>query len=380
MPLKTYKRRWDTARCLYAAAGVLFGLAGYLTYGAITSPAPESTPQGETASVSKTTLIGNPIRDTQLGWRVLGRNPLREQVDESLPEPDPETWRKITLRMTKADGHCLDIELLRPLFWLDFHEAEPGSTIFLDLPEMGAQGEAEVTSITACPQIEPDDGRGRPIVTGKFIHQSANVIDLHLDGLEKPIGCTANHPFWSEDRQEFIEAAELEQGEYVHTRLPGPIRVTRIAPRPGKHPVYNLEIHGEHVYEVSRAGVLVHNAYPRFWTSTKVFRGNKVFQRSDLFDPAMVSSWKVKGKVVTGTNLQRMASGRAPIGHDGMAVNLHHLTQRQSGAIAEVAGGMHQTYYGTLHINTGRLPSGIQRADFDKWRKNYWIMRALVLQ
>jgi hypothetical protein len=113
----------------------------------------------------------------------------------------------------------------------------------------------------------------------------------------------------------------------------------------------------------------------QFWTKDTVFQGNKVFQRDDLFDPNLMTSWKVKGKTVQGTNLERMASGRAPIGYDGQSVNMHHLIQTQDGAIAEVAGGMHQRYYSTLHINTGELPSGINRAAFDKWREAYWMNR-----
>lgn len=113
----------------------------------------------------------------------------------------------------------------------------------------------------------------------------------------------------------------------------------------------------------------------QFWTKDTVFQGNKVFQRNDLFDPNLMTSWKVKGKTIRGTNLERMATGRAPVGVDGKPVNLHHLIQTQDGAIAEVAGGMHQQYYRTLHINTGELPSGINRSLFDKWRSDYWINR-----
>jgi len=93
-----------------------------------------------------------------------------------------------------------------------------------------------------------------------------------------------------------------------------------------------------------------------------------------------MTSWKDKGKTIHGTNLERMATGRAPVGLDGKSVNLHHLIQTQDGAIAEVAGGMHQRYYNTLHINTGELPSGINRSVFDKWREAYWMNRVQDFQ
>lgn len=74
------------------------------------------------------------------------------------------------------------------------------------------------------------------------------------------IGCTANHPFWSEDRQEFVEAGHLQVGERVRTRLDEVAAVVSIKPRPPTAWVYNLEVQGEHVYEVGPSGVLVHNA------------------------------------------------------------------------------------------------------------------------
>ncbi|WLD93035.1 HNH/ENDO VII family nuclease [Alkalihalobacillus sp. AL-G] len=114
----------------------------------------------------------------------------------------------------------------------------------------------------------------------------------------------------------------------------------------------------------------------KYWDNVIEFNGNKVYPRNDLFDPNTISSWKVKGKTVTGTNAERMASGRAPIGYDGKSINLHHLTQTQSGSITEVGQSFHQKYYSILHINTGGLPSGINRAEFDAWKKGYWINRS----
>jgi hypothetical protein len=115
----------------------------------------------------------------------------------------------------------------------------------------------------------------------------------------------------------------------------------------------------------------------QFWNKDTIFDGNRVFQRDDLFDPNLMTSWKVRGKTVHGSNLERMATGRAPIGIDGKSVNLHHLTQTQDGAIAEVAGGMHDEFYKILHINTGQLPSGINRSLFGSWREAYWQNRIL---
>jgi hypothetical protein len=95
-----------------------------------------------------------------------------------------------------------------------------------------------------------------------------------------------------------------------------------------------------------------------------------------LFDPNVVSSWKVKGKTVTGTNIDRMADGLAPIGKDGRSVNLHHMIQNQNGPIAEVTQQFHKENHSIIHINPNTIPSGINRSKFGSWKKQYWKNRA----
>ncbi|NKK97341.1 filamentous hemagglutinin N-terminal domain-containing protein [Rhizobium leguminosarum bv. viciae] len=117
----------------------------------------------------------------------------------------------------------------------------------------------------------------------------------------------------------------------------------------------------------------------KFWSQEPLqFQGNKVYQRNDLFDPNLVTSWREGGKVITGTNVERMASGRAPIGTDGKSVNLHHITQTQSGPIAELTQSFHQSNGSVIHINPNTIPSGIDRAAFDIWKAEYWENRAAI--
>jgi len=92
-----------------------------------------------------------------------------------------------------------------------------GATVYLDLAELGAEGPAEVVSVEPCPAIGPPPSEGCRIVTGTFAHAAGNVVDLTVEGLDEPIGTTANHPFWSEDRRAFIPAGELRQGETLRT-------------------------------------------------------------------------------------------------------------------------------------------------------------------
>ncbi|WP_375620542.1 HNH/ENDO VII family nuclease [Bartonella sp. TS25HLJMH] len=72
------------------------------------------------------------------------------------------------------------------------------------------------------------------------------------------------------------------------------------------------------------------------------FKGQKVYQEDELFDPETVSSWKEKGHIITGTNVERMASGRAPIGVDCRPIMLHPVTQEQDSPLVEVLYSFYQ--------------------------------------
>ena len=121
---------------------------------------------------------------------------------------------------------------------------------------MGVLGWATLTDVDENVAIQPGPGN---VVTGTFAHVSDAVIDLQIEGQPKPIGCTTTHPFWSVDRQDFVEAGRLQQGERVQLYNGETKRVVQKLPRPGPVNVYNLEVYAEHVYRVTPDGVLTHN-------------------------------------------------------------------------------------------------------------------------
>jgi len=209
--------------------------------------------QPETVYVRK--LITQPIETIRVGQRVLGTNPNRDEL-EPFEEPDPETWRTIEVEQIKPSGKRLYATLLRPLEWIEEELDPQTNTIDLDLPELGAEGTAKVLRIGPCPPIAAGAGH---IVTATFKHEPDGELLTVTIG-DDQIGCTANHPFWSEDRQGFIEAGQLRQGERVRTRLEQVAAVVSIKPRPPTDWVYNLEVLGGHVYEVGPNGALVHSA------------------------------------------------------------------------------------------------------------------------
>ncbi|MBI1313419.1 hypothetical protein GC176_19185 [bacterium] len=157
-----------------------------------------------------------------------------------------------------------------------------GLVVEMDLPELGLTDLAWVTDIADVPEIETGDGQ---VVTATFHHSSGDVIDLTVEGIRsgragsepETIGTTGNHPFWSVDRQEYVQAGQLDVGERVLTFSGDTKRVVTKLPRPGPQPVYNLEVHAEHVYFVGQDGVLVHNSQSYISKAIK----NQNAQRAD---------------------------------------------------------------------------------------------------
>lgn len=246
-----FGRAWLAGCLLLAAYFALRAMPG--------SPLRQGSPPARNQQVSQPRT--KPIEQVDIFDRVLGKNPLLSADDRKIAEPDPTTWRVLRLRMTKDSGKLLYIKLARSLSWIREAQVQEGKSFFLALPEMGALGNAEVVAIEPCPPLKPGKGN---VVTGTFAHEADDsLITLRLSGGIDPIGVTANHPFWSEDRKDFVPVGQLQKGERVRTEN-GTAEVVAIATRavkPGEM-VYNLEVHGEHVYQVTAAGVLVHNNCP----------------------------------------------------------------------------------------------------------------------
>jgi hypothetical protein len=87
----------------------------------------------------------------------------------------------------------------------------------------------------------------------------ASVDVLGPDGSIETITGTTIHPVWSVDREDWVPLGELVQGETLQGEI-GLAVVLSITLSRVAQPVYNLEVHGEHVYQVGELGVLVHNA------------------------------------------------------------------------------------------------------------------------
>jgi hypothetical protein len=172
-------------------------------------------------------------------------------------EVELATWRLVHLEMPNPDGSddLIVIELLRPLEWVEAHDAESVRAVHLELRELGISGPALVVAVEACPPI--DAGAGE-VVTGTFTHLNAFVMQVGILSSDEVLEPTRQHPFWSVDRQEWVQAAELWVGERLLTPS-GPVHVAWLAAKPGVHRVYNLEVEDAHSYLVGESRLWVHN-------------------------------------------------------------------------------------------------------------------------
>ncbi len=211
--------------------------------------------------VSSAATIRIAIEDVPLGARIATKNPKPWEYDESFPEPDRQTWEKVSLTVRRTDGVVVDMELIRPREWIQGGGLAVGSVLPLSIEELQVVGLATVRQIEACPEIA--DGAGR-VVTGRFMtRQVDRLVRVEvgaIDGTTEAMEGTAIHPFWSLDLNDWVAMGELEPGERLSSpqgeaRVLSQTIVNRVAP------VYNVEVHGEHVYQVGDLALLVHNAY-----------------------------------------------------------------------------------------------------------------------
>ena len=107
----------------------------------------------------------------------------------------------------------------------------------------------------------------------------------------------------------------------------------------------------------------------RFYKIKVPFEGTLgVYPRDDLFEK-------------TSENLNRMLQGRPPIGTDGYPVNLHHVTQENGSALAEVCHTTHhkspnnQILHGIPTKN-----NKVNREEFDLIRRAWWAYRGVTIQ
>lgn len=239
---------------------------------------------------SATRIVQKPIERFEIFDRVPGRNPqVTPEERAEFSEPDWRTTRIV--HFEKLDeGGTHRFRLARSQEWIAENAVAVGSQVEIDLPEQGLTGLSRVVAIAPCPPPKPGSGS---LVTGVFEHAAASSLEVLFEGDGEPLNVTPQHPFWSEDRQDFAPIGEFRIGERARTRDSRVVPLTSVTPRAGPVKVHNLEIHGEHVFHAGNLSLLVHNSkadgVTRLYRATseaehqKLLMNNGRFSKGDEF-------------------------------------------------------------------------------------------------
>ncbi|MCY0943266.1 polymorphic toxin-type HINT domain-containing protein [Streptomyces antarcticus] len=164
------------------------------------------------------TLTADAIRAARKGDRVAG-------CFDSFPAGTP---------VLMADGATRPIE-----------QIEPGDTVLATDPEAGVTGPRPVEGTI----YTPDD-------------RDFTGITLSADAGRGTLTATDHHPFWSENRKQWTDAADLNSGDTLRTPDGATVEIEKVAHWKELRGAYNLTVNDLHTYYVLAGAtpVLVHNS------------------------------------------------------------------------------------------------------------------------
>ncbi|WDZ84085.1 polymorphic toxin-type HINT domain-containing protein [Micromonospora cathayae] len=112
---------------------------------------------------------------------------------------------------------------------------------------------------------DPETGRSRvEPVTDLHVNQDVELTDLAVrteDGEFVTLETTQNHPFWSDSRQEWVDASELRPTEVLRTATGEVVSIAKVRNFVGVATMHDLTVANLHTYYVLAEDVplLVHN-------------------------------------------------------------------------------------------------------------------------
>ncbi len=199
-----------------------------------------------------------PIEEVTLGQRVLAVNPSQNGSYESTQQSDCRDWEVVRLEVQHRNGSIVDVHLLRSGCWIDRNGLRVGATIELGLTDLDVDASAHVVSISDAPEIDPGPGA---VVTGRFVtRQGSGLVRVTFEDGTVLVG-TKNHPVWSPSDRNWLGLGKFKAGQFVQARA-GLLAIVSVEELCNRPRLYNIEVAGEHVYEVTPAGILVHNNNP----------------------------------------------------------------------------------------------------------------------
>lgn len=148
-----------------------------------------------------------------------------------------------------------------------------GDLRYLDVVELGISGWFAVDALENLTTSELQ-GAGCPVL-GRVRRTVNEVLEIIVsDGVRTDhIVTTAEHPFHSADRGEWVLASDLQLGERLVANRAN-LKVVGVSTGEGRE-VFNLWVAGSHRYRVGQLGVEVHNTC---WTDRAIANGWRVLE------------------------------------------------------------------------------------------------------
>jgi RHS repeat-associated protein len=222
------------------------------------------------------------IEDVQLGDRVPSRNPTSNERFDSVYRPNYTGCKIIRMEVQHRNGSIVDVQLLRSPEWIRRNGMYTGAVVDLQFTEIEVHAVGRVVSIVDGPEIAPGEGA---VVTGCFItRQGSGLVRVTFEDGTELVG-TATHPIWSPLHWDWRGLGHFAPGEFVKTRA-GVARVVSTEEVADHEPLYNIEVDGEHVYEVTALGILAHNNNP---LCDELANLQKLAAEGKLTDPAQIA-------------------------------------------------------------------------------------------
>lgn len=179
-------------------------------------------------------------------------------------------------------------------------------------------------------------------VTQVLRGSTRHLVEVRLG--EEALLATRLHPFWAEDRGEWMPAWRLWEGHRLLAVDGGSVAVEAVEPRQAESPTYNLEVEGAHCFFVGERGVLVHNGRGRksgfekmerkpvtIYAVRDVLTGEIIYvgqttqplRRREGQHRAKRSAWKARGEELEFFEIERKHLTR----YEAAVRELHHIKQ-----------------------------------------------------
>jgi len=205
------------------------------------------------------TLVATPDGPVRIETLKVGDRVVSDKSDCDLQWMDfPDDLLQIDLQAFKVDGSAVDITLLRSKGWVSDAGVAPGRTVELTIPEIALAGDATVLSVGPAPTIRKGPGR---VIRSTIRSLSDEVLEVSFEDGSQPLLVTVQHRLFSADRNDWVAARDLHEGETLQTRH-GFLRIKSIQLTDRRYFVYNLQVDADNTYFVASGEVLCHNAYP----------------------------------------------------------------------------------------------------------------------